>query len=100
MKFLVTLLFCWLTFSTAAQTTISGTVTDKSKNPITGANVYIEGSYDGGSTDSLGNFNFTTTETGVQALVIAFISFETTKISLAVNQMQNLKVVLKDDINS
>ena len=41
-----------------AQTTISGKVTDTKGNPIEGANVYLEGTYDGTSSDENGNFSF------------------------------------------
>lgn len=100
MKLIVTLLFSLFIFSAEAQTNITGTITDKAKNPITGANVYIEGTYDGGSTDEQGNFSFSTTETGTQTLVIAFISFETRRITAPVSDMQNMVATLKEDVNS
>ena len=49
-----------------AQTNISGTVLDDKNTPIVGANVYLEGTYDGASTDENGNFSFETTESGTQ----------------------------------
>ena len=42
------------------QQTVSGIVTDQSNEPIFGANVYLKGTYDGGSTDEKGAFTFTT----------------------------------------
>ena len=39
-----------------AQTLISGKVTDAKQNPIVGANVYLEGTYDGASTAENGDF--------------------------------------------
>ncbi|RUA17127.1 MAG: TonB-dependent receptor, partial [Flavobacteriia bacterium] len=59
-----------------AQTTVSGTVTDAKKNPIEGANVYVEGTYDGASTDKNGHFSFETPETGTQTLVVSMLSYE------------------------
>ena len=46
--------------SLVAQTTISGKVTDKKGAPIIGANVYLDGTYDGASTNEKGEFSFST----------------------------------------
>ena len=62
--------------SLQAQTTISGTVTDKSKKPIAGANISVVNSYDGATSDASGNFNFVATDTGRQMLTCTFIGFE------------------------
>ena len=94
------LLFLISVTANFAQTTISGTVTDKKNIPIVGANVFIEGTYDGSSTDDQGNFTFTTTETGNQTLVISFISFQTQNLFYPVENMQGLQIFLKEDVNS
>ncbi|GLB50234.1 TonB-dependent receptor [Neptunitalea lumnitzerae] len=83
-----------------AQTTINGTVTDHKNIPIPGANVYLEGTYDGATSTNDGTFSFTTTETGVQKLVISFMAFETFEISKEVTEMKDLKIVLKEEINT
>ncbi len=83
-----------------AQTTVSGKVTEKNGTPIAGANVYIEGSYDGASTDDGGNFTFETTETGIQTLTISFVSFETLLMAADVTQMKNLTITLREDVSS
>ncbi|GAA0729126.1 TonB-dependent receptor [Aquimarina litoralis] len=83
-----------------AQTTVSGTVTDPSGVPIPGANIYLEGTYDGASSTDTGSFSFTTSETGQQILVVSFLSFETFTLNGTVNQMQDLKITLKEDVNS
>ncbi|RZJ65789.1 MAG: TonB-dependent receptor [Flavobacterium sp.] len=77
-----------------AQTEIKGKVTDPKGEPIPGANVFIEGSYDGGTTIEDGTFVFTTTETGTRQLVISFLSFETTNttIDIATYQPQTFKL--------
>mgnify|MGYP000097222582 FL=1 len=85
---------------TQAQTTISGTVIDTNKQPILGANVYLKGTYDGASTLADGSFSFTTSNTGQQSLVISFVSFETITLTKQVSDLHNLKIVLKDDINT
>ena len=82
------------------QTTVSGNVTDKKGTPIEGANVYLEGTYDGTSTDDKGNFSFSTSEKGTQTLLISFISFETFFKSTDVSLLKNLKIKLRDDVNT
>lgn len=83
-----------------AQTTVSGTVLDNKGIPIVGANVYLEGGYDGSTSVENGNFSFETSETGTQTLVISYVSFEATKIIEEVSKMTNLKIQLREDVNS
>ncbi|WP_371812622.1 TonB-dependent receptor domain-containing protein [Aquimarina sp. U1-2] len=86
--------------SIIAQTEISGTITDTKGIPIIGANIYLDGTYDGGTSNDNGSFTFSTSEIGVQTLVISFLSFETLYLSKEVEAMTHLKIVLKEDVNS
>lgn len=95
-----TILCCFVSFSSFAQSTISGKVTETNGTPILGANVYLEGTYDGASTDIDGQFSFPTSENGIQTLIISFVSFETIKISEEVTKMKGLNIKLKEDVNS
>lgn len=87
-------------FSFFAQSKISGIVTDKKGVPIFGANVYLTGTYDGTTSNQNGNFTFETTETGVQTLTVSYVSFETFTMIDDVSKLKNLKVILRDDVNS
>jgi len=78
---------------------ITGTVTDASGNAIEGANVYLEGTYDGTSTDVDGNFSFETPETGTQNLIVSTVSFESYIQLGDVSYLKDLKVVLREAIN-
>ncbi|MAL61004.1 MAG: TonB-dependent receptor [Flavobacteriaceae bacterium] len=100
--FKASLLFLFTFFSLVgfAQTQISGTITQKNGTPIVGANIYLEGTYDGASSDDQGRFSFTTDETGIQTLVASFVSFEPMYMAADVSQMKDLKLVLKEDVNS
>jgi len=100
MKQLLFTLFIICQLSTIAQTTISGKVTDSKNNPINGANVYLDGTYDGTSTNEKGAFSFSTTEKGTQTLVISFVSFETYINSTDVTSLKNLNIKLRDDVNA
>ena len=94
------LLFSFSTISLFGQTTISGLITENNGTPILGANVYLDGTYDGSSTDLDGTFSFVTYETGEQLLVVSFLSFESFAKNFNVSEMQNLKIKLREDVNS
>jgi len=75
-KYLILILI--LTFGVSpvyAQTTIEGRVIDQQNAPIPGANVYLEGTYDGNSSDANGNFSFSTRKEGLAILKITYIGF-------------------------
>ncbi len=58
-----------LSASTFAQVVLSGKVVDDKDKPVTGASVYLLNTIDGATTDSVGNFKFSTDEKGQQTLV-------------------------------
>lgn len=79
MKFLI-LSFCLIYCITCyTQTVINGHVRDTKGIGIIGANVFIEGSYDGTVTNETGDFQFTTAETGIRTIIVSFLSYETYK---------------------
>lgn len=92
--FLISSTYAW------TQTTVSGVVKSKFGKPVIGANVYIDGSYDGASTDDQGSFQFETTEEGFQTLVISFVTFEPFYYAADVTQMKDLQIEMKEDLNS
>ncbi|NRB83586.1 MAG: TonB-dependent receptor [Winogradskyella sp.] len=100
MNKLITLLSLFLINLSFAQTTISGKVIDTKGIPISGANVYLDGTYDGATSLEDGSFVFTTEEEGTQALVISFLSFETKTIMDDVSKLSNLQIKLREDVES
>ncbi|MEL6918288.1 MAG: carboxypeptidase-like regulatory domain-containing protein, partial [Bacteroidota bacterium] len=82
------------------QTMISGTVTDQKNNPIAGANVYLEGTYDGASTDVDGSFSFETSETGTQNLIVSIMSYETYMLAGDVSYFREMNIKMVESINS
>ena len=90
------LLGSWITSS---QTTVSGRVTDKSGNPIPEANVYLEGTYDGASTDIEGGFYFETSESGTQTLAISVLGYEPHYEIGEVTYFKDISIVLTEAIN-
>jgi len=100
MRYIVLILSLSFFNNLSAQTTISGKVVDQNNQPIIGANVYLDGTYDGATTNDTGDFSFDTEEKGVQTLIISFLSFETKHIVLDVSQLKDLKVKLREDVES
>jgi membrane-bound inhibitor of C-type lysozyme len=100
MKPLCLFLVAFLAVASYGQQTISGMVVDAKNKPIVGANVYIEGTYDGSSSDEQGNFSFTTTASGNQTLVISFLTYETLKLAIDVATYKNRVILLKESSNT
>jgi outer membrane receptor for ferrienterochelin and colicin len=100
MKSVFTLLGLLITLSLQSQIQISGKVTDRNEQPIAGANVYLEGTYDGATTNSFGEFSFSTKNQGEQTLVISYISFETARKKIQVNTAQHLSIKLREDVTA
>jgi hypothetical protein len=94
--------FAFLIFSLTifSQNTISGKVVDEKGKPVSGANVFIEGTYDGASTTETGNFSFTTTVKGNQTLVVSFLIYETSKTVIDVADFQNKTIKLRESVTS
>lgn len=100
MKLLLTTILVFTTTLFNAQTSISGSVTDSSGIPITGANIYLDGTYDGSSSDTAGAFIFSTEETGQQTLIVSFLSFENYTLTTDISAMKDLQITLREDVNS
>lgn len=97
---LSTLIILFIGTLAYAQHTISGRVTDIANHPVVGANVFLEGTYDGASTDDEGNFVFETLETGTQTLVVSMLSYETHYEMGDVSLLNNLALKLVEAINA
>ncbi|WP_347925184.1 TonB-dependent receptor [Pontimicrobium sp. SW4] len=100
MRTLITSLFILLSFSISAQTVVSGKITNNKGVPIEGANVYLEGTYDGTTSNKDGKFSFNTTETGSQTLVVSFISYEKFIMVGDISYMQNIDIKLREDVSA
>lgn len=83
-----------------SQNTISGKVTNEKGEPVPGANIFIEGTYDGTSSNEAGNFSFVTSATGNSILVVSFLVYETLKMEIDVSNFQNQTIKLKESMTS
>lgn len=75
MRCFVFLLLMAIAGSSTAQVKISGKVTDQKGKPLPAVSIAIKDSYDGATTDSAGNFSFTTTEKGAHTLEGTFTGY-------------------------
>ncbi|WP_372937787.1 TonB-dependent receptor domain-containing protein [Seonamhaeicola sp.] len=100
MKQLTIILISLISFQFQAQTEINGKVYNAKNQPITGANIYIEGTYDGSTSDESGSFSFKTTETGTKTLVVSYVSYETHRMVGDVSYMKDLTITLREDVNT
>lgn len=83
-----------------SQTQLSGKVTDAKNAAIAGANVFVEGTYDGTTTNENGEFTFTTAASGTQNLVISFLSYETITQSIEIAHYQPKTFKMKESVNT
>ena len=81
-----------------AQVQVSGKVTDQGKMPLSGANVFFQGTYDGATADSLGRFKFKTSLKGIQKLTASFIGYKPFQRKLNLDSLNSfiLNIVLEE----
>jgi hypothetical protein len=72
----LTLLFLALTSAVFGQTLITGKVSDYNGQPVPMANVFLKDTYDGATADENGTFNFETSETGKQIILVRFVGYQ------------------------
>lgn len=97
MKHLLTTLLVAIaaTFSAFSQTRIDGKVSD-TQGPLIGVNVFVVGTLDGGITDSLGRFSFTTQKSGELTLRASMLGYEDyTRVADAA-LLRNLDIRLRE----
>lgn len=95
MKLILPFTFFFFTIITFSQTTISGKIVDEKNKPVPNANVYIDGTYDGATSDNKGDFSFRTAAVGNQVLVVSALSFETIQQAIVISNFQNQTLILK-----
>lgn len=89
------LLLLLLPFSMLAQSTLSGTVLEKTSNqPLPGVNVTVEGSQNGTSTDFDGKFNLSNVKKG-DKIVFSYLGYK--DFSIVYEAQTNITVTLEED---
>ncbi len=103
MRILTLLLISFLVSESNAQQVVSGKVMDRKNNPILGANVFFEGSYEGTISGPDGLFTMSTELTGKQNLIVSFIGFQRYVSELDLDQNSGktgLPVILTEEANA
>jgi len=99
MKAQLTLILILLANMAFAQIKVSGKVVNNKNRAIAGASVTLKDSYDGATTDSAGNFTFTTTETGEKTLETTVIGYNATQQAITIGSSEVVaNITLKEKI--
>ena len=99
MKTILTIIVLLVTTIGFSQTVISGKILNQKDIPVSLANIYISGSYDGATATENGEFSFTTTLSGNQTLVITALGFEDFSKAIVIEEFQNQTIVLEKKAN-
>ena len=82
-----------------AQTKVSGKVIDNKKSPLAGVSIALKDSYDGATTDSLGNYSFTSTEKGEQIITATSTGYKPFEEKINISDAPiSLNIELKESI--
>ncbi len=68
------------------QTFLSGKILDEKGIPLPGANVFIKGSFDGTSSGVSGEFEFESSESGDQLLVVSMMGFKSRELPIKLSE--------------
>ena len=79
--------------------TVSGKITDHRDRPLAGANVYIDGTYDGATTNENGEFTFETLEKGNQVIVATVLNYEDYKAPIIIEKAKGIVIKMRASIN-
>jgi len=98
--FITSGIFFFFGLITFSQTVITGKVSQENGDPLPGANIYLQGTYDGTSSNQKGEFKLKTSKTGPVTIQVGFISYElfTKPVELKGDTIR-LNVKLKEAFN-
>jgi vitamin B12 transporter len=97
MKSIFCLINVLMVLATQAQVKVAGKVTDNKNKGLAGVSISIKDSYDGATTDSVGNFSFTTTETGSKILETSIIGYNSSSQNINIQSAPiTLTISLKE----
>ena len=99
MKLIFTSILVFLGLFATAQINISGKVADNKNKPISGASITLKNSYDGATSDSLGNYTFITSEKGTQLIEVSISGFNSISQSINIGLAAIIQnITLKEQI--
>jgi outer membrane cobalamin receptor len=82
----------------SGQILIKGMVTDSRRAPLPGANIFLQNTYDGATADSLGRFQFSTKQKGIQVISASFIGCQSIlkKVNLDSAKVIQIDLILEE----
>ena len=90
----------FITGKAFTQSAISGKVSDSRKQPLQGVSISIKDSYDGGTSDSTGRFNFRTTESGTRILIASLLGYKSIEQPINIDfRNSSIEIILKEEIS-
>ena len=95
---LLILSFLLLSIAATAQIKISGKITDNHNKALPGISISIKDSYDGATSDSLGNYSFTTSEKGEHIFRLSATGYKPFEQNIDINTPININISLKEEI--
>ena len=100
MKILSSIIIALAGLTCMGQQQLTGSISDRKGNPVAFANVYLEGSYDGCTSDTTGNFRLTSTLKGRQVVTVSFIGFETEYLEVDLDTLDSpLYITLREAVS-
>lgn len=100
MRIPIVVVFIFSVLGGLSNTPIKGKVFDKKQIPLPGVNVFVEGSYDGTSTNEQGEFSFSTDMTPPFVLKASFVGYKPWGQTLTVADTVYVEVELLESVNS
>ncbi|MEO6348185.1 MAG: TonB-dependent receptor [Aquaticitalea sp.] len=85
MKTLINIMMLFCCAITFAQTTVKGIVTDKTGQPLPGANIIVDGTTTGTISDYDGNYSLTVNQTPPFTITVSSVGFESTTKEVTTN---------------
>lgn len=99
-NYLLFSVFALFSLNVISQTTISGTVSQQNGGSLPGASIYLQGTYDGVSSDTSGWFSFKTSKTGKFVVTVTFMGYEPFAKEIELNGVPvKLAIELKEIFN-
>lgn len=97
MSILILLLFAGAMSGFAQLRTVQGRVLNEQSSPIVNSNVFIKGTIDGTTSDSLGYFSFTTDQKGEMTLCVRMLGYAEYTLQISGNQLSGLVLKMRPD---
>ena len=97
----VMLVFTALSLQAQSNGSISGTIVDRDGNPLSNANVYLQNTNYGTSSNKNGFYNLSNIQSGNYMLIVSDIGYKTfTSENIEINGEITLNIELQNDVSS